>query len=155
MSLSQKKHRINNSFVLAEGRYKTYIVCILAGWMILGGSTAMANATVTTVATSSVVTIPVTLQGSYSLGTGDSAGAMEEGFYLIQGTAAPGSNGAGAKFSSSGYFSPGPFQQTVSGLNPGTKYYYQAFINRGTSGPSYGSWQSFTTASAPATTVPG
>ncbi|NBS84505.1 MAG: leucine-rich repeat domain-containing protein, partial [Verrucomicrobia bacterium] len=83
---------------------------------------------------------------------------MEEGFYITAGLAAPTMNGTGNKYSSSGYFPPGPFQQVISGLSPTTKYYYQAFIYRSLGGFSYGIWQSFTTASAstPSTnSVPG
>ena len=97
---------------------------------------------VTTVGASSVSQTGATLRGSIT-NTGGQNCTSRGFFYKI------GSGGTQMTIGNTGSFGTGEFTRELSGLNPATTYYYQAFAYSPNVGTGTGVWRTFTTQSPP------
>ena len=98
---------------------------------------------VTTGTSSSITTTTATAGGSITANGCTSVIAYGIEYSTINGF----SNGSGTRVASSNV-SGGAFTSALSGLNPGTTYYYKAYATNG-GGTSYGAQQNFTTTAPP------
>ena len=104
--------------------------------------TAVAPTVATTTPATSITTTTATVGGDITATGGDNATIRGVEFSTTNGFA----NGTGTPVTESGSFGTGTFTRSLTGLSAGTVYYFKAFATNSV-GTSYGSQETFTTAS--------